>query len=275
MGPGQSKKSLEKMKELVMDPSKKMMVEFLGQLEGGRWLVRLERKETQKDLAQFLLDKEWCVGVSAPPATFPLEEKEELVVGPLVPRGKVPLTGIRSAGICFYINPAQFYICPSDDVSLYTEIRASCQASPPPGRVQPVPGTCCLAKDGGEFFRAEITKVSEDQQKVSVFLIDYGKTVKAEVSKLAVLPPELSIYPGLVMLCHLRGVRPENGTKWTPAERDAGLLLLDAGGETNFQFYDVNYIAGKCFVNARYNVHYDMAALMIETGVAVKDNLSE
>ena len=90
-----------------------------------------------------------------------------------------------------------------------------------------------------------------------------------------VLPPELSIYPGLVMLCHLRGVRPENGTKWTPAEKDAGLLLLDAGGETNFQFYDVNYIAGKCFVNARYNVHYDMAALMIETGVAVKDNLSE
>ena len=119
-----------------MDPNKKMMVEFLGQLEGGRWLVRLERKETQKDLAQFLLDKEWCVGVSDPPASFPLE-KEEMVVGPQVPRGKVPLTGILSAGICFYINPAQFYICPSEDVSLYTEIRARCQASPPPGRVQP------------------------------------------------------------------------------------------------------------------------------------------
>ena len=77
------------------------------------------------------------------------------------------------------------------------------------------------------------------------------------------------------MLCHLRGVRPENRTGWTPAEKDAGLLLLDAGGETTFQFYDVNYIAGKCFVNACDSDHNDVAALMIETGVAVGDNLSE
>ena len=90
-----------------------------------------------------------------------------------------------------------------------------------------------------------------------------------------VLPFELSVYPGLVMLCHLRGVRPSNGTRWTPAERDAGLLLLDAGGGSSYQFYDVSYNAGKCFVNACDSDHRDVAALMIETEVAVGDNLSE
>ena len=96
-----------------------------------------------------------------------------------------------------------------------------------------------------------------------------------EVSQLKVLPLELSIYPGLVMLCHLRGIRPSNGTEWTPAERDAGLLLLDAGGDTSFQFYDVNYISGKCFVNASDSENRDVASLMIETEVAVRDYLSE
>ena len=277
VGPDHSKKNQEKIKELVMDSNKKTMVEFLGQLEGGRWLIRLERKETQKDLSKFLLDRKFCVCVSDPPNSFPLEEKEEeAVVGPIVPRGEMPLTGIWSAGICYYSRPDKFYICPSDKVSLYLKIKARCQASSTPGRVHPVLGTCCLARDGGgEFFRAEITELSEDQQKVSVFLIDYGKTLEAEVSELKVLPPELSLYPGLVMLCHLRGVRPSNGSGWSPAERDAGLLLLDAGGETNFQFYDVNYISGNCFVNACDRDHNDVASLMVETEVAVRDNSSE
>ena len=96
-----------------------------------------------------------------------------------------------------------------------------------------------------------------------------------EVSELKVLPLELSISPGLVMLCHLRGIRPANGTKWTAAERDAGSLLLDVGGGTTFQVYDVNYISGKCFVNACDSGNRDLASLMIETEVAVGDNLSE
>ena len=264
-----------------MDPNKKMMVEFLGQMEGGRWLVRLERKETRKDLSQFLLDRKFCVGVPDPPASFPvvemaeLEKKEKVVVGPVVPRGEVPDTGLWAAGICHYLSPEKFYICPSDVVDLYTQIRASCQANSPPGRVQPVLGTCCLAKLGEDFFRAEITEISDDQMKVSVFLIDYGKTIVAEVAELKVLPVEVSIYPGLVMLCHLRGIRPSDGTKWTQAERDAGQLLLDAGGETNFQFWDVNYISGKCYVNACDSGQRDVASLMIETEVAVADNLSE
>ena len=126
-----------------MDPNKKMMVEFLGQMEGGRWLVRLERKESQKDLSKFLLDRKFCVGVADPPSSFPVLKEQKKVLG-----------------------------------------------------------TCCLAKHGKEFFRAEITEVSEDQQKVSVFLIDYGNIAVVEVSELKVLPLELSISPGLVMLCH-------------------------------------------------------------------------
>ena len=147
--------------------------------------------------------------------------------------------------------------------------------TPPPGKVQPVLGTCCLAKHGEDFFRAEITEISEDQQKVSVFLIDYGKTMVVEVSELEILPFEISIHPGVVMLCHLRGIRPGDRTKWTPAERDASQLLLDAGDVTSFQFYDVTYISGKCFVNACGSGNRDVASLMIKTEVAVADNLSE
>ena len=131
VGPEQSKKNLEKIKELVMNPHKKMMVEFLGQMEGGRWLVRLE---SQKDLSKFLVDRKLCVAVSDPPSSFPVEE----VVGPIVPRGEVPDTGVWSAGICLYHSPDKFFICPSDDVKLYTEIRAWYQAGSPQGRVQPV-----------------------------------------------------------------------------------------------------------------------------------------
>ena len=97
----------------------------------------------------------------------------------------------------------------------------------------------------------------------------------AEVSELKVLPFEVSIHPSLVMLCHLRGIRPGDGTKWTPAERDADQLLLDTGGVTSFQFYDDNYISGKCFVNACDSGNRDVASLMIETKVAIADNLSE
>ena len=68
-----------------MDPSKKMMVEFLGQLEGGRWLVRLERKETRKDLSKFLLDRKLCAGVSDPPSSFPVVVKAEVVAAHSIP----------------------------------------------------------------------------------------------------------------------------------------------------------------------------------------------
>ena len=86
---------------------------------------------------------------------------------------------------------------------------------------------CCLAKHDKELFKAEITEVSNDQKKVYVFLIDYGLTAVVEVSELIVFPLELSIYPGLVMLCHLRGIWSANGTKWTATERDASSLLLE------------------------------------------------
>ena len=74
------------------DPNKKMIVEFLSQMERGRWLVRLERKENRKDLFKFLLDRKFCVDVPDPPVSFPVMEKEEVekvVVGPMVPHGEV------------------------------------------------------------------------------------------------------------------------------------------------------------------------------------------
>ena len=125
--------------------------------------------------------------------------------------------------------------------------------------------------------------------KVSLFLIDYGKTVVEDVSNLKPLPEGLASVPGLVTevtevteglasvpglvtaVC-LRGVKPA-GTQWSHAELTAARLLLDAGGNTNYQVYDVNYIGNSCYVNMADEEENDMAVMMVETGAAVPDNL--
>ena len=65
--------SKEQVKELISDSSLKFTIEFLGQLEGGRWLVNLKSLDDQEDLGEVLVENNICVSVSDPPATFPAE----------------------------------------------------------------------------------------------------------------------------------------------------------------------------------------------------------
>ena len=62
----------EIVRELITDPSLKFTIEFLGQLQGGRWLVNLQSKADQEDLGQVLVEDNFCVSISDPPITFPL-----------------------------------------------------------------------------------------------------------------------------------------------------------------------------------------------------------
>ena len=64
--------SKERVKELITDPSLKFTMEFLGQLEGGRWLVNLQSKADLEDLGSVLVENNFCVSVSDPPTTFPV-----------------------------------------------------------------------------------------------------------------------------------------------------------------------------------------------------------
>ena len=293
VGPSDTNRRTE-IKKVFMD-SPGMKVEFLRQLMGGRWLVRIKSQNDQRDLAAMFLDWKLCVTKIDPPSNFSenkikkeamedvgeVKEVQELKVveevigvrGSVVPRGVLPEEGVERAGVCHMTDsPDTFYICPSDKIDLYTQIRRKAQSVSLPGRVEPVLGSCCLARHGPEFFRAEITGVSPDQTKVSLFLIDFGMNLTEEVANLKPLPEELSSEPGLVMKVTLRGVRPSEET-WSDAERDACLMLLDAGGNSTYNFYDVNYVEDMCFVNAEDSQGNDVASLMVETEAAAADNL--
>merc|ERR1719397_442971 len=115
--------------------------------------------------------------------------EEEKVTGPSVPRGEMPSEGVWSAGVCYFTSPDTFYICPSERIALYTQIKALVNSSSLKGCVNPVLGTCCLVKHQQEYFRAEITQLRRNQ-KVSLFLIDYGKSVVEDVCKLRPLSVE-------------------------------------------------------------------------------------
>merc|ERR1719397_2014906 len=105
--------------------------------------------------------------------------EEEKVTGPSVPRGEMPSEGVWSAGVCYFTSPDTFYICPSERIALYTQIKALVNSSSLKGCVNPVLGTCCLVK----------------HQQVSLFLIDYGKSVVEDVCKLRPLSVEAAREP--------------------------------------------------------------------------------
>ena len=63
--------SKERVKKLITDRSLKFTMEFLVQLEGGRWLVNLQGQTDQEDLGRVLVENKFCVSISDPPTTFP------------------------------------------------------------------------------------------------------------------------------------------------------------------------------------------------------------
>ena len=104
---------VEEMKEFLS--SSLWKVEFMGQVLGGRWLVRLEREKDHQDLTKLLVERFQCVEEADPPVTFPSskdteaiqsqeKEKEQevrAVVGPVIPRGVMPDEGVWAAGVCY------------------------------------------------------------------------------------------------------------------------------------------------------------------------------
>ena len=65
---------------IMTDPSYRLVVEFLGQLPGGRWRVRMQGKEDGEDVAKGLVQNAGVAAGENPPVTVPTfkETGEEL-----------------------------------------------------------------------------------------------------------------------------------------------------------------------------------------------------
>ena len=300
---------IEVYKEIInSDESYKLVAEFLGQGEGGRWIVNLKGRDDGEDTAALLIGGE--VGVAredkiiktfedltnnnvAEPvvkhdkiiASVPesnLESKKaklhepqvtdikaKSIQGPIIPRGSLEEGSNKvQGGVCFFDCPDVFYVCPTDKIELFTSILDKSQENIP-GTVDPVIGSCVLALDDETvWYRAEITSLSADKMTASLFLIDYGKEMTAEVVNLRPLPAELHEYPGLVVKVKLRGIKPVNGDVWTDADRDAAMLVLDVGGQTIFELLNVKKEDGDITLDLRDTDGNDVADFMIQTGCA-------
>ena len=304
----------------------KLGVEFLGQVEGGRWVVKLRGIVDEEDIGNMMVEggiakaredgmigtnnvspkEEKKVAASAskpspitainagltPTIVAPVAETEskakpvsepvmseptkakpavEQVVpaGPKIPRGVLPVNNTTVAGVCFLETPDKFYVCPSTCIEQFMSILSSAQSAPP-GLVSPVVGSSCLAMDEDCWYRAEMVKLSPDKT-ATLFLLDYGKTVQAPLSTLRPIPSDLATTPGLVCLVTLRGVKPGD-TKWSSEEIAGALLVLDVGGETQFKVKNAEVGEEfKMIVSMEDLEGNDVADLMVETGIAEKD----
>ena len=299
---------VEVYKEIInADESYKLVAEFLGQAEGGRWIINLKGRDDGEDTAALLIGGE--VGVKRDDKIFKTFEDifdfinhnvpepvvdankniapgpdskeakvEETTVaknqsksikGPIIPRGTLEEGNNKvQGGVCFFDCPDEFYVCPTDKIDLFSSILEKSQEDVL-GTVDPVIGSCVLALDEETcWYRAEITNLSSDKMTASLFLIDYGKDITTEVANLRPLPEELHKYPGLVVKVKLRGIKPANGEMWTDADRDAAILVLDVGGQTLFEFQNVLKEEGVITLDLMDSDGNDVADFMIQTGCA-------
>ena len=253
-------------------------VKFLGQLEGGRWLVRLETEE--QDLSQLLVEEELLSPALLPPIT-PLEVVgedqtedawDQERTGPVLPVMTLRETDVVEGSVCHLETPDVFFLCPTDNIDLIEKIFLRSQSRTVMGLVAAVPGTCCLVTMEDNLFRAEIKTVSSDGLLAEVFLVDCGMTLETEVASLKCLPEELASVPGLVIRVHLRGVRPAAG-QWTEQEVEAAKIILDVEGDTDFTLTDIKCVKGECWANVLDLQGRDVVDLLIKTKAAVLDSL--
>ena len=301
---------VEVFKEIInSDATYKLVAEFLGQGEGGRWIVNLKGRDDGEDTAALLIEGEVGIkredrivktfedifdmtnnnvseNISPTPESKEAEVKEEpqivktkakSIQGPNIPRGILEEGSNKvQGGVCFFERPDVFYVCSTDMVELFTSILEKSQEDIS-GTVDPVIGSCVLALDDETcWYRAEITSLSADKMTASLFLIDYGKEVTSEVANLRPLPSELHKYSGLVVKVKLRGIKPINGEAWTDADRAAAVLVLDVGGQTLFEFQNVKMEEGEVTLDLIDIDGNDVADFMIQTGCAqpINEDLS-
>ena len=261
-----------------------VFVVFLGQLEGGRWLVKLKTEE-DIDLSELCIEEGVLAAAPLPPVTQE-KEKEDIkedetqsetveeteFVGPVLPRIVLPENEVVEGNICYYDSPSSFYVCPLVHLELIDQVFEQCQSSHLLGRVAPVPGTACLAPEDEVYYRAEILSASPQQGLASVFLVDYGKTLEVDVEKLISLPEEFSQTPGLVIKARLRGVKPV-GEDWSEKEKETARTLMEVGSNKVFSMCDLKYVHGECVTNITDKEGNDVTENMIEVGAGVEDRL--
>ena len=267
----------------------KMNVVFLGQLEGGRWLVRL--KSQDEDLAELFIEKKLLAAAPLPSLKLLEEKKEEAVVqeikeggtlsetveetefvGPVLPRMFLPESEVVEGNICYFESPSCFYFCPLSHLNLINHVFGESQSKHLLGKVSPVPATTCLAPDDGVYYRAEILSASPEQGLAKVFLVDYGKSMEVEVEQLVSLPKEFYQVPGLVIKCRLRGVKPA-GEDWSEREKVTAEILMDVGRSTVYRMTDLKYVHGECVTNITDMKGRDVSEDMISVGAGVEDRL--
>ena len=236
----------------------KLGVEFVGQVEGGRWVVKIRGMEDNEDIGQLLLEgnlakvKEDVLvkrvvsldnslivakhnqskGTIAPKFTPDLSLSISAMApssssSPSVLRGVLAPGSNAMALVCYLESPAVFFICLTTSVDMFTSILTLTQDCPP-GQVLPAVGHCCIAIDDDCWYRAEIIKLSQDLTISTLFLLDYGKTIKSHMTSLRPLPEELVQTPGLVCRVGLHGIKPL-GKEWSEEEIGGSEIVMDVG----------------------------------------------
>ena len=159
---------------LLADPDYIFEAEFLGQGDGGRWIVNLKGKVDGLSLVDLLIEN--GIGMKRedkivatyeelfsatteipPPVKEPevapvVAKSEDVkdvpaapVTGPTVKRAalEVGSNNVRG-GVCYFDSPNVFYVCPETVIERFVQILEKSQAENT-GKVNPVVGTCCLA----------------------------------------------------------------------------------------------------------------------------------
>ena len=265
---------------VMTDSSYLLAVEFLGQLPGGRWLVRMEGKEDGEDVAKFLVENAaFAVGeiplVSAPTFTektvqLPVPVQVELVKGPIIGLRTELEEGCEGTVKCLE-TPDTVHIFPTSRQELFVSIQEQAQASTLQGEVDPVLGTVCLAKDpeDGLYYRAEILQVNKEDGKASLFQIDHGRLIVEDIKMLKPLPKDLAQEAGLLTKVSIRGVKQME--VFTDEQEEMVKIVMDVGGPTIFRFTEVKLVGTKLFVNATDVEGTDLASLLLEVGLPAEN----
>ena len=277
-----SEEEMTSFQTVLSDPTYPLVVEFLGQFPGGRWLVRMEGKEDGEDVAKFLVESGVFAAGENQPVTAPTftERIIELPVPESVPVQKTLLKGPSIAQmleleegcegtIKAMQSPDTVLVFPSNRQDLFLSIMEQAQATTLQGEVDPVPGTSCLAKDAQDdlYYRAEILEVKEG--KASLFQIDHGKVVQEEIKLLKPLPEDLAQVSGLLTKVSIRGMKTLD--TWTDEQDTMARTMMDVGGLTIFKFTEVKLVGSKLFVNAKDLEGTDVASTLQEVGLPAEN----
>ena len=266
---------------VITDLTYPLVLEFLGQLPGGRWLVRMEGKNDGEDVAKFLVENGVLAGGEIPPVTaptfreaivqLPVPAKKEVLKGPTIAQ-RVDLEEGCDGTIKAMESPITVLVLPSNRQDLFLSIMEKCQATTLQGEVDPVLGTSCLAKDPQDelYYRAEIIEVNKEKGKAALFQIDNGRVVEEDLKLLRPLPEDLAQEAGLLTTVSIRGIKSMD--TWTDEQEDTVKTVMDVGGSTIFKFTQVKLVGPKVFVNATDSEENDLASVLLSVGLPAENS---